>query len=397
MYKLFFTLGNFSSLLKSFFKLGFYVCFSKKAQILFYYPHHFNRSVGGKNEYFEPWLRICKKNKISYLLMEEPALESNQPRNMNATPSDAFFYYILLFRKILTLLGVSFWKKEKIMALILNVLTFNKFKVANYITISGNMQELFQCMNTKAKVFDMQHGIIYSSHSGYFDSNGKLRELLSNENLHFLVSGNGYKKCFNRYLNNDDIMHKIHVIGTSSKVENYSNTGRDSKTILFSLQFVSENSMAALSNMKRIIWEAIAAIDTQKYQVLLKHHPRFNNDIDLTDLFLEFPGIKVTNVNFEHIVSDVFLHVTINSTTTFEYAEYGIPTYLLNPNEDLSCDTMFFYKEYGYPLYFRQSLENVLTHLEDKNSYLKDGERIENWYNEFYAPIDEIKFLNIIN
>ncbi len=392
---MFFKLVNIKFFFKSLYKIGSYIIFDKKPQIIFYYPHHFNRNSSGTNEYFEPFLEICKINKISFLLLEEPSLGSDWPRNKEAYPSDTLFYYVLFFRKVLTSLGFSFWKSEKIMANVFNVVTFNKFVVNNYITISGNMQEFFQCINKSGKVFDFQHGIIYSKHIGYFECDGKLRNLLTNENLHFLLYGEGFKNCFNINKNNNEILHRVHVVGCMLNENKRLQKIKSPNTILISMQFLKETNIDEVISMKALIKNAIKEIDLNKYSVLLKHHPRFNNEVNLDDLFNEFPSIQLTNLNKNELCSSLFLHLTFMSTTTFEYAQFGIPTYFLQSNDFNKAKPIFF-DEYFYPLYEGISLNSVVKRLETSDSYFKDSQIVQNWYSKFYSPIDVEFFLNLI-
>lgn len=377
-------------LFNSTFKIGLNLVFSKKPKVIFYYPQHFNR-FDGCNPYFESLVKICIDHKISYLVFEEPEIKSIYPRNRVAIPSDVIHYNVLLFRKLLTMANVSFWQREKILAKTINLFTFFKYKVDYYITISGNMMEIFQCMNPNAKVFDVQHGILYSTHHGYFNSDGKLREVLSKPSLHFLVSGVGFKNCFNRNRNNDEIMKRVHVIGAYDV--NKQVFRKTENIMFFSLQFVSDYSHNELQMMKHALCDIIDQIDFDVYQVVLKHHPRFNHEVDLSALMKKHPTIKFVN-NFG-LREKVKLHITLTSTTSFEFAEYGIPTFFVY-SEKLMQGKTIFYDEYNYPLYFDMQFKDVLRRIANIQDYEYDGNKVKNWFTQFYSLLDEDKFLNLL-
>lgn len=65
-------------LLQSACKLGSYLLFKEKVQVIFYYPMHFNRSKNATNPYFDPILEACEREGITYLLLEEPGERRGQ-------------------------------------------------------------------------------------------------------------------------------------------------------------------------------------------------------------------------------------------------------------------------------------------------------------------------------
>ena len=65
----------------SFFYFLQYLFITKKVDVLFYYPKHFNRGKDGENLFFKPLYESCKSNNIRYLVFEEPDRKSDNIRN----------------------------------------------------------------------------------------------------------------------------------------------------------------------------------------------------------------------------------------------------------------------------------------------------------------------------
>lgn len=363
--------------------------------LLFYYPQHFNRSEAGTNPYFDRMLEICDKHGISYDLMEEPDGGTDKPRNSNAQKGDAFFWTITAIRKILskTLPNKTFFEREKLVARIFNVLTFGRYRYRKYITISGSMYHLFANLNPDADVYDMQHGILYKQHPTFFE-NRRLCQQFYKSNLHFLFWGKGYEDNF---IKDDEsvLQGRTHVIGypVLSKTRTRGSQNRERK-IVVSLQFTHDLSEPDLKLDKEVLDDFLSETENSGYKVMLKHHPRFNNVINIDELLNRYNHVELTNKPLEELISEVQLHVTYFSTTAFEYAAYGIPTYFL-PSHGRPMYSLF-YSEYNYPLYENMSVSEVLTRLQDAEPAAEDSSKVTNWYHRFYSPFDEEAFLNLI-
>ena len=84
----------------SFFYFFRYLFITKKVDVLFYYPQHFNRGENGENLFFKPLYESCKSNNISYLIFEEPDKKSDKDRNKEAVPFDFIYFLIVLLRRV---------------------------------------------------------------------------------------------------------------------------------------------------------------------------------------------------------------------------------------------------------------------------------------------------------
>lgn len=374
----------------------------RRKRVLFYYPQHFNRSVNGTNPFFDPLIKICEKANIPYDIYEEPDLETDKPHNTNAKSAKCFFWTVIAIRKIIKYLmpKSSWYKREQIVAFIFNILTLGYWKYRKYVSISGSMEEFFLALNPEADVFELQHGVDYSNKISYFD-NGKLKKSYCNSRWHLMSWGEGYRRCVIRGHENDyGLKDRVHVVGHPMYRENpflKSVSRKKGKvfTILFSLQFTRDWSKEKLESYKQVVCETLRMLDGTGYKVLLKHHPRYNNCIDLTDINKQFPFVEFTQEMLSDLQPKIDLHVTLNSTTAFEFAEVGIPTYFLQNKDFPQLDSLF-YKEYNYPLYVGMDILEVINRLKLSENYKEDTMVITSWYKKFYSPLDEKTFIKLL-
>lgn len=389
------------NIFKSFIQITYYIFFEKKRDVLFYYPQHFNRSKDGCNPFFERLLKVCSGNSISYLLLEEPC-RTDKPRNQNAMFSDVLLYLILFLRKIFHIFSPhkSFEEIEKSIAGYVNIFTLGKFNYSRYITISNSLICFFSFMNKNGRVYDVQHGIIYSTHWGYFDNEGSLNKNLRFSNIYFFLYGDGYKDIFYKASQNTVFLNgRAEVLGypvENLRIEKTKNIS-ECNVILFSLQFTDDGDIHILEEMKRLLVNCLRKINCLRlqYRVLLKHHPRFNNIIDLSDVYTSFPFVSETDKPLSVLAPDVRIHVTYFSTTAFDYAAYGIPTYFLRSNLITEGESVF-YGEYQYPLYRYFDIKDVLNCLMDSDIYMEASAKVKDWYKYFYSDFRESVFLQAL-
>lgn len=375
---------------------------SRRKRVLFYYPQHFNRSSNGTNPYFDPLIKICEQSNIPYDIYEEPDPGTDKPHNKNAKSAKCFFWTITVIRKLVKLLmpNFSWYKREQITAFIFNILSLGRWKYRKYVSISGSMEELFLALNSKADVLELQHGVDYSNKISYFE-NGQLKESYRSSHWHLMSWGEGYRKCVIwGHENEYNLKDRVHVVGypmykknVSSHFFNFKN--RETFTILFSLQFTNDWDIKKLMCYKRVICETLQMLENTGYKVLFKHHPRYNNCIELTDLYERFPFVEITQEQLSELQQKVDLHVTLNSTTAFEFAEVGIPTYFLQ-NHDFPLSECLFYKEYNYPLYVGMDICSVIDRLKDITVCTEDAKTLMDWYKMFYSPLNKNLIIDLL-
>lgn len=383
-------------IIESFWQLTGRVMLHRKRRVLFYYPQHFNRTAQATNPFFDRLLETCDNHGISYHLIEEPDWGTDKPRNPKAIKGDAFFVLVLVVRKVVNKFchGV-FWQNEKKVASIVNILTLGRLIYTKYITISGSMLHLFAAMNDKGDVYDMQHGILYKHHPTFFDDNQKLRPHYYGSNLHWLFWGRGYERCFTRdeeYL----FENRTHVTGypiTSSVNTNMSSC--TDKAILFSLQLTQDFDLQELKKQKALFEYALEQLKGMRMRVLLKHHPRYNNSIPIDDWFNKYDFVEQTSLSMKELLPQVMLQVTLYSTTSFEYAENGVPSFFIDTEGRIPHGTLF-YIEYNYPLYKGMSLCQVVARLQNEDNRKQDASIVQSWYREFYDEFNKDSFVKLI-
>lgn len=383
-------------IIQSFWQLTTKVIFAKRAKVLFYYPQHFNRTAQGTNPFFDRMLETCDKNGICYQLIEEPDWGTDKPRNPKAIKGDAMFVLITIIRKIAIMYGVKdLMQREKVTARIVNVLTFGRFRREKYITISGSMLNLFIYLNKRATVYDMQHGILYKQHPTFFDKQERLRPYIAAEpRWHWLMWGRGYEECFCRG-DEDILLGRTHVVGYPIFADKKRESVDKKNLVLFSLQFTHDWDNETLRRAKSVTDKALQQLEGKNVRVLLKHHPRYNNSISIDDLLQKYPFSELTTLSMQELAPIVMLQVTINSTTAFEYAELGIPSYFIDQHSIIKNGALF-YKEYKYPLYKNQTIREVVERLRSEDLRNLDAEVVRKWYREFYDEFNEEVFLKIV-
>lgn len=370
-------------------------------KILFYYPQHFNRSERGTNPFFDSLMDACDKAGIAYDLYEEPDSSTDKPHNPKAKRARMFLCTILVIRKIVRVLmpWKNFYQRERICAHIFDIISLGSWHYSKYVSISGSMEELFLALNPKADVLEMQHGVDFSNKDSYFD-NCKLKEPYHSMHWHLMSWGEGYRSCVIRGHEDEyGLSKRVHVVGypmyRDISVHLSQNKLHGMFTILFSFQFTHDWDMCMLKRYKNVIMETLQELEGMDCEVLLKHHPRYNNCIDLSDLYSRFPFAHETKETLYELQRKTNLHVTLNSTTGFEFAEVGIPSYFLC-NTDFPQHESLFYNEYHYPLYEGMGISEIVKRLHNEDCAQRDADVVQKWYKKFYSPFNEGAFLQLL-
>lgn len=387
-----------NNIFSSFIDITRNIIFAKRVDVIFYYPQHFNRSAQGTNPFFDPLLCACDKAGISYKLIEEPDRGTDKPRNPKAIKGDFLYFLILSLRKILRLItrNPNFLAIEKQVARIIDTFSLYRFKAPYYVSISGSLNEFFLSLNPNGKVFEVQHGVIFAGKDSFFEPDGSLHPGYKNPRFNWLVWGQGYADSVMR--GNVSIM-KDRMFATgyplALKDEFVPKSSFDDKLVLISVRFTTDFTQAELQQKKNNLSAFLDEMKDCGVKVLIKHHPRYNNVISLDDLFERHPFASVTNDSLPTLQNKIFLQVTTDSTTAFEYAETGILTFFYSNKDFMQKDNLF-YKEYKYPLYFGMGIVDVINHLKEPENYRQDSITIRKWYDKFYTPFNEHEFLNIL-
>ncbi len=353
----------------SFFYFSRYLFLKKKVDVLFYYPKHFNRGENDENLFLKPLYKSCQLNNISYLIFEEPDRDSDKARNREAVHFDFIYFLIILLRKI----GFTEQKIGKFLSF--TFLRGIKFK--NYIVLSQSMLEIFRVVNKDAKLFDLQHGMIYSDKESYIKNN-IVNSRLSENNVELLVVGEGFKEILEAADSSNYFKKNIHVIGTKKHKTFFH--AHPNRSVLVTLQITEDHTE---EQNQKLFDEIINMVNSNDdFIFYIRNHPRFNNCIDISELE------KKTNVAPRSLVQcfrDCSIHLTAYSTTTFECAEFGIPTVFLRSLKD---NFNMFENEFKYP--FDATLKDILL------DYKRYSDEAINWRERFYSEFDEQKFISLL-
>jgi hypothetical protein len=361
---------------------------------VFYYPQHFNRA-NGENPYFLDFITTCETHNIKYLVVEEPSIESNNPRNKNALAFDVFFLKIWVLRKLMhQSFFSSFEKREQSVGRIINLISFGRFKAPIYITLSNSMGGVLRGINKNARIFDYQHGIINSKQPGYFSSHGAT-DLIKQNSKEVLVHGPGFVKPF-LLVDSDYYQDMVHPIGANTIIKDSISKG---SCILVAMQIVeTENrSQSWFQEQVDLLYRQFKIIEDsinhKDLSILIKNHPRSNQSFEMSKL-LSFPFVKLYG---EHdSLQNIGLHVTFFSTTAFEFASKGIPTLFLY-SDVIPEGKSIFEDEYQYPFKNPRSIIDWIEKINNSETEIEVDRTIKNWYQKFYSPYNENLFLKLVN
>lgn len=372
--------------------------YKKPYDILFYYPQHFNRNERGTNPLFDPLIDLCEQNKLSYVVIEEPDKGTIFPRNKKANRFDFYFYLILLLRKAIPLFFFEdFENREQFIGRALKILTIGKFNANVIFTNSNSMGGFFRGYCPKARIIDYQHGIINKIQSGFF-VNGRAPLHITANNKEVAVWGKGFKDKFNLY--NAYYQDKVHVLGHYQPADKATTSFSESNKILFTLQLMPDLGIKVnteMFNEINIILKTFTTLSPEKRpKIVLKNHPRHNNAVDLSSLLNEFNFVSLMSDKEILRPTDYFIHVTFFSTTAFEMAMQGIPSYYLY-TENLMNGKVDFLEDFKYPITQDISLKELwLKYKNDKEIWISHSYLVKNWSNYYFEPLNKKVFLDLV-
>ena len=172
-----------------------------------------------------------------------------------------------------------------------------------------------------------------------------------------------------------------HVIGVNKDSSKLLHTSFNNN-ILVTLQFTEDHSF---KQNKILLDELVNLIlKNTNYNFYLRNHPRFSNDFKIDYLFKLKNVFKSSGSLFESF-NLCSLHITAYSTSTFEAAYYGIPTFFLT---SLDKEFNMFYRYFNYVL--KNDIKNIV------NNYMECSLKVQKWEALFYSPFNEDKFLALL-
>ncbi len=367
--------------------------------MVFYYPAHFNRGGDNQlNEYIRPFIEVLNSAGEPYKIIEEPDLKTKYPRSNKTVHFDFWLIIILTIRKLLPLTFFdNFESREQWIGKLLKRLTFSSFRADVVMTLSNSMGGFWRGYNPNARIIDYQHGIINYNQPGFFE-NKKAPEHITRNKKEVAVWGEGFK----RSLDNAGGYYcgKVHVLGYYKSIQNFKSNILQTDKILFSLQFLPEFGPKLNHEMLDHILSVLKSLESlppeNRPQVVLRNHPRHQNTINIDELIANFNFVKLMPENEELKPSDYALHATFFSTTAFEMAIEGIPSYFLS-TANVRQGIDIFLEEYEYPISQLQPLhERWLDYCLDTNKWQADSNKVKEWSNTFFKPFDKQVLLELI-
>ncbi len=375
-------------------------CFFRKNSynIIFYYPSHFIRSESKDNEYFEPLYKICEQRGISYLILEEPAIGMDTPRAKRAIPFDFILLLVLIARKLLSLDRFKdFYEREWHIAKKIKTLLLRKLHYDNVIVISNSMVGFFHGMDTNAKIFDYQHGIIYPSHEGYVSNGSRVPEHIYKNEVHPLLYGQLFKEMLTKHTDSDYYEKHAYVIG--KKIDRQrKKRSLNSKKILFSLQIAGdepERDRGWIKIFQNFLERNSDFFISNGLKIVFKRHPRYTSAYDDSSLYT-FEFTELYEGPLDDALNNCFIHITLFSTVVFDAAAVGIPTLLWDTRDSKSY---LYTQYYNYPI---KSLDDTMLirkisdYLKDPQYYEVESEKVFNWFNYCYMPLNADSFVSTL-
>ena len=375
--------------------------------VIFFYPAHFNRGYNGENAFFEELYKTCDAHGIDYLVIEEPTFKAADRRSDKAVPFDFVYICVFLLRKLSKSKDPdTFSPNEWKIAKILKPLLFLRFSFDNYVVLSKSMMAFFRGLQKDAAIYDYQHGIVYSTHIGYFEKSGDVMHYLRQNDANVLLFGRGFLKLL---LEKDSTgYYRTHafVTGYPKRIDiSRSMTPRERwrtplKIILFTSTIVDDTLESHIRQYETILnffRSHTKFFESRGLHILFKHHPRYECSIDMSELFA-LPFVSACKRPIDSALEQSFLHMTMVSTSTFEASGIGVPTLLWNRfYEEIEA---IFIDEYAFPLGLLDD-ETLLTRIErylaDEAHYLEESQRVQNWYRTYYEPFQEKRFISLLS
>lgn len=351
----------------------------------FFQDNSFFRTKKGMNPFFGPIIRVCEENGIEWKVW------THEPCEKCGYPTDRMGYFgafdklsIFVCRVLRLLFRVDVSRAQVLFGKLMRLFYRNKFKADLYVTIAGNMSEHLAGLFPTARQVDMQHGVIYSKHSGYFTEDRRLRKVYQEmKNREFWLYGKGYADCFFKHPDNaKDLEGRVHVVGDVVRADNASVEvrmrneewdGEEKNIIAFSSQLTADLPADVLKVMvERMVkfFEEKHAQFGDKCRYVIKQHPRFNNVCDINAL-KALPYLEHSSEPWGDLFPKMKLHATFSSTVCFDAASAGVPTEFVPYPENRILDGRFYIEDFSYP--------------ETDHS----AEAIRAWYESCYTPFSK--------
>lgn len=365
-------------------------------KVLFVCDKEFLRTAHKTNPFYDPIIETCRRNGIEYSILLDKNIpcgyDANRVSSYQALWQCSKWFWRLMHvftRKSVSEVNALFGRCARI-------LWKRRFSSDVIVTIGGALSEFIQALAPDKRIVDIQHGIIYSRHRGYFNSGGSLVEAYRQfTNREFWLYGQGYADCFFKSPENLKWLEgRVKVIGDVVRAGRKVEVGGGQRNmVIFSLQLTddldNEEKRKSVEATERFFADFFAKFG-DKYDCYIKHHPRFNNCFDLSAFYAKFLQVKETKESWSDLYPKMALHVTFNSTVSFDCASAGVPTCLPSFEGAKVLDNRFYQDDYNYPYYGKTAEEMLMMPFEEISKTVHD------WYLRFYTPFSEEACLKLL-
>ena len=389
------------------------VFIGKEYDVVFVSSTAFNRGENGENILFKPMFDCCKKNDLSYIVLEDTYFKSYVDYNLSEKSVSFDFIliiqiicrkiYSLIYKKTETLDQVYF-RELKISKIIKN-LFFKKFSSKVYITLIWNNVTLWRCIDPSACVVDYQHGFIFDGEEEFMKDGRPPRIKLDN-NVTALVHGNRYK---NVLINNDASgfysEKNVISVGHNNIIYTREKNLLNNKIILFTLQLTPDFLDKEINNfyvkvVEKLISMNVDFLSFNNYKIIFRHHPRYSKH-HCPDINMEYDFVSFDNETpLTTLLNTASLHMTFHSTSAFDASMSRIPTIFIDMHETFSPKEMFL-NQYDYPckdlvIKDYKDFKTILVNIDNKEIFNQCSNDVYQWSKEFYDDFDEKVFQDFL-
>ena len=255
---------------------------------------------------------------------------------------------------------------------------FRKYRQAKYaIDFWGSAREnIIPVLQGNPESIELQHGVITSSHPGYV-----YPEFVRGKQPFFQRCILVYGRSTKDILCNNSIFEerKVDIIGNpriKMYLEEHRRETQERKYLLFTSQpyeqdFGFSGYYDTVFEFLRELKECIHSnVDYSDYKIAIKLHPRENENIKKR--YAEVLGDDVeyfgSDKDLYGLLSQTFIHFTVNSTVLYEAAEFGCPT-IIFPYGKFDMKQMF--GEHIRIVSTKQGMVQCLEELSDVQEYDK--------------------------
>ena len=378
-------------------------------KVHFFQDNTFFRTAKGTNPFFDPIIQVCEENGIEWKVW------TTVPTPKCGYPPEKVGYFrrfamgsVWFWRVAHLFLPMATWRFSWLFGRLMRPFVRKRFGADLFITVAGNLCEQLVGIAPEVRNIDIQHGVIYSKHRGYFDDTGRLREVYQTlRQREFWLYGQGYADCFFKHPENERWLGRlgasdcrVKIIGDVLRQEDEMDKVENCKSrqyIVVSLQFTSDFPRQVLQSWERDLCRYLEQIQEEAlykhYKVVLKQHPRYNGCYDIGLMLLRFPWLSISDLPHTVLKKQAIYHITYMSTTAFEYAAEGVPT-LFTESDSNRLGIEIFYDEFRYPL--PPSFKTLKAAVESVEEWDRQSERVKAWQRRFYKPLDVTRICQLL-